>query len=218
MKKLVGLLGLFALFILPVAAQDTPAPPQDQEPTAPTAPSEPVKVKHTYPTPKEEISLGFTYRPFYGPSATNVAMFGGYASYDYNLFRWLGVEGELVGVTGRLKIPMLPPDQIAIFTAMAGPRLYPFGHHKLTPFGHFLYGAGIDATAVPAFGGYPGNTSAVFVRGWQVGGGLDYNRWAHWGIRLIQFDYVDAKFLGNGIPGQASKRISVGFVYHIGEK
>ena len=214
MKKLLGLFGFLALFVMPVAAQDTPAPPQDQ---APTAPTEPVRVKHTYPTPKAEVSVGFTYRTFYAPGVT-IGMKGGYASYDYNFFRWLGVEGEVLGVNGTLKTPNVPPDSINIFTAMAGPRIYPFGHHKLTPFGHFLYGAGIDATAIPPFSGYGGNTSEIVVHAWQAGGGLDYNRWTHWGIRLFEFDYGSAKFLGKGISGQGSKRISFGVVYRFGEK
>jgi len=217
MKKLVVLFGLLALFIMPVAAQDSTTPPQDQAPNAPTEPTEPVRVKHTYPTPKAEISAGFTYRTFYEPGTT-IDMRGGFASYDYNFFRWLGLEGELVGVRGTLKIPMMPPDGVDIFTALAGPKIYPLGHRKLTPFGHFLYGEGINTTAIPAFGGYGGNTAAVFVRAWQVGGGLDYNRWTHWGIRLIQFDYGSAKFLGNGVQGQGSKRVSFGVVYRFGEK
>jgi hypothetical protein len=218
MKKLVGLFGLLALFILPVAAQDTPASPQDRAPTAPTAPTEPIKVKHTFPNPKDEISVGFTYRSFYGPSGKNVSMIGGFASYDYNFFRWLGAEAEVLGVTGTLKVPNIPPDKLDIFTAMVGPKIYPLRHHKLTPYGHFLYGEGINTTAIPAFSGYGGNTEAVFVHAWEAGGGLDYNRWSHWGIRLIQFDYVTAKFLGGGVQGQGSKRISVGIVYRFGER
>jgi hypothetical protein len=215
MKKLVGLFGLLALFIMPVAAQDTAAPPQDQ---APTAPTEPVKVKHTYPTPKSELSGGFTIRGYYGLNGSTINMKGGFASYDYNFFRWLGLEGEVLGVSGLLKIPMQPALDVHIFTALAGPKIYPLGHHKFTPFGHFLYGAGINTTAVSAFGGYGGNASAVVVQAWQLGGGLDYNRWTHWGIRLIQFDYGSAKFLGNNIPNQSSKRVSFGFVYRFGEK
>jgi len=218
MKKLVGLFGLLALFVVPVVAQDSSTSPQDQAPTAPAAPTEPVKVKRTYPTPKYEISGGFTYRTYYGPSASTIGMKGGSASFDYNFFRWLGLEGEVVGVTGALKIPNLPADDIKIFTALAGPKIYPLGHRKITPFGHFLYGAGINTTAVPAFSGYGGNTSAVAVQAWEAGGGLDYNRWTHWGIRLIQFDYGVAKFLGNSIPNQSSRRVSVGIVYRFGEK
>ena len=215
MKKLVGLFGLLALFIMPVAAQDSTAPPKDQAPTAPTVP---VKVKRTYPTPKNEISGGFTIRGYYGLNGSTTNMLGGFGSYDYNLFRWLGLEGEFVGVSGSLKFTAQPSEDLHIFTMMAGPKIYPFGHRKFTPFGHVLFGAGINTTAVPAFGGYGGNSSAVVVQSWALGGGLDYNRWTHWGIRLIQFDYGDAKFLGNTIPNQSSKRLSFGFVYRFGEK
>jgi hypothetical protein len=215
MKKLVGLFGLLALFIIPVAAQDTSAPPQDQ---APTAPTEPVRVKHRYPTPKAEISAGFTYRRYYAPNATTIGMKGGFASYDYNFFRWLGAEGEVLGVTGPLKISNQPTEDLHVFTVLAGPKIYPLGHHKLTPFGHFLYGAGINTTSVPPFSGYGGNASEVTVRAWQVGGGVDYYRWAHWGIRVIQVDYGVAKFLGGNVPNQGSGRFSFGFVYRFGEK
>jgi len=217
MKKLVVLSGLLALFIMPVAAQDSTTTPQDQ---APTAPTEPVKVKHIYPTPKSEISAGFTYRTYYGLDASTIGMKGGYASYDYNFFRWLGAEGEVLGVSGSQKDPLVhvPAQDLHVFTALAGPKFYPLGHHKLTPFGHFLYGAGISTTAVPPFSGHGGNTIVATVRAWQVGGGLDYNRWTHWGIRLIQFDYGSAKFLGDGVQGQSSKRVSFGVVYRFGEK
>jgi hypothetical protein len=216
MKKLVGLFGLLALFVSPVLAQDNPAPPQDQAPTAPTAPTEPVKVKRTYPTPKAEFSVGFTYRTYYGVNAQTVGMKGGYATYDYNFFRWLAAEGEFVGVSGT--IPTVPPESVRIFTALAGPKITPLGHRRFTPYGHFLFGVGIDGTAVPAFSGYGGNSSGKMVSAWEAGGGLDYYRWKHWGIRLIQLDYGSAKFLGNGIPDQSSKRISSGVVYRFGDK
>ncbi len=215
MKKLVGLFGLLALLSVPALAQDSSTAPQDQ---APTAPTEPIKVKRTYPTPKYEISGGFTYRSYYGPNASTIGMKGGFGSFDYNFLRWLGAEGEVVGVTGTLKLPGVPPHDLKIYTAMAGPKLYPLGHHKLTPFGHFLYGEGINTTAIPPFSDYGGNTSAVFVHAWELGGGLDYNRGTHWGFRLIQFDYGVAKFLGNGIPNQSSRRVSFGIVYRFGER
>jgi hypothetical protein len=218
MKKLVGLFGLLALFVVPVVAQDSSTAPQDQAPTAPAAPTEPVKVKRTYPTPKYEISGGFTYRTYYGPNASTIGMKGGYASFDYNFFRWLGLEGEVVGVSGAIKIPQLPADDIKIFTALAGPKIYPLGHRKITPFGHVLFGAGINTTAIPAFSGYPGNSSAVAVHAWEAGGGLDFNLTPHWGIHVIQFDYGVAKFLGNNIPNQSSRRVSFGIVYRFGEK
>jgi hypothetical protein len=221
MKKLVGLIGLLALFTTPLLAQDNPAPPQEEQaPTAPPAPTEPVKVKHTYVTPKFEISGGFTDRGFYGISGTTIGMKGGFASFDYNRFRWLGLEGEALGVTGTLHFPQqeLPPQSIKVFTALVGPKIYPLGHRKLTPFAHVLFGAGILGSSVPAFAGFGGNSSTKVVEAWEAGGGLDYNGWKHWGIRVIQVDYGDAKFLGPTVPRQGAKRISFGFVYRFGQR
>jgi hypothetical protein len=221
MMRLVGVFIFLALFVHPAMAQDTQAPPQDQAPTAPTAPTEPTepaKVKHTYPTPKGEISGGFTLRGYYGPSATTIDMIGAYGSYVYNFYRWLGLEGEVLGVHGTLKVSGLPPEDLKVFTALAGPKIYPLGHHRLDPFGHVLFGAGILATSVPEFADYPGNSGATFVHAWEVGGGLDLNLTQHWGVRVVQFDYGVAKFLGNNVPNQSSKRVSFGFVYRFGPK
>ena len=218
MKKLVGLFGLLAMFVTPVLAQDNPPPPQDQAPTAPTAPSEPVKVKRTYITPKFEISGGFTDRGFYGANGTSVGMKGGFASFEYNRYRWIGLEGEFLRVTGTVHFPTLPPESIDVYTALIGPKFYPLGHRKLAPFGHVLFGAGILGSSVPAFAGYGGNSSATTVEAWQAGGGVDYNVTSHWGVHLIQLDYGEAKFLGPTIPRQGSKRVSVGVVYRFGQR
>jgi hypothetical protein len=215
MKKLVGLFGLLALLTVPALAQDSTNAPPDQ---APTAPTEPVKVKRTFPTPKYEISGGFTYRTYYGSNASKIGMYGGFGSFDYNIFRWLGVEGEGLGVTGTLKVIGIPPVDLKVFTILGGPKFYPFGHHKLAPFAHFLYGAGINTTSIPPFAGYGGNSNAVAVTAWEVGGGLDFNPGKHWGFRLVQYDYGSAKFLGNGVPNQGSQRLSFGVVYRFGQK
>jgi hypothetical protein len=218
MTKLAGLFVLLAFFVQPMLAQDTQAPPADQAPTEPAAPSEPVKVKHKYPTPKAEISGGFTYRTYYGASASSIGMIGAYGSYVYNFYKWLGLEGEVLGVSGTLKVPNLPPQDLHVFTAMVGPKIYPFGHHKLDPFAHVNYGVGILASSVPEFAGYPGNSGATFVSAWQIGGGLDLSLKSHWAVRVVQVDYGSAKFLGNGVPNQSSKRVSFGIVYRFGEK
>lgn len=145
-------------------------------------------------------------------------MIGGYGSYVYNLYRWLGLEGEFLGVGGTQRLPNLPPADLHVFTALAGPKIYPFGHHKLDPFGHFNYGAGILTASVPEFAGFPGRSSTTVVDAWQVGGGLDVKLKSHWAARVVQFDYVSAKFLGNSVPNQGSKRLSFGIVYRFGEK
>ena len=194
-------------------AQDTQAPSEDQSTS-----TEPAKPKHTYPTPKGEISAGFTYRSYYGSSTGSIGMIGGYGSYVYDLYRWLGLEAEVLGVSGNLKLPNLPAEDLHVFTAMVGPKIYLFGHHKLDPYGHADYGAGILTTSVPEFAGYPGNSGAKVVHAWQVGGGLDLSLKRHWAVRLVQFDYASAKFLGNSVPNQGSKRVSFGITYRFGER
>jgi len=206
--------GLFLLLSISgglALAQDTQAPPEDQSTS-----TEPVKPKHTYPTPKAEISGGFTYRTYYGPGKS-IGMVGGYGSYTYNFFRWLGLEGEFLGVSGTFKVQP-PPESLHVFTALAGPKIYPFGHHKLDPFGHFLYGEGISVTDIPEFADFGPKTIVNHVQAWQVGGGLDLSLKQHWAVRLVELDYASAKFLGKTVPNQGSKRVSFGITYRFGAK
>jgi opacity protein-like surface antigen len=222
MKRLLGLLLLLAVCAWPARAQDSQAPPpQEQPPSAPAAPSdqaEPVKVKHIWPTPRGEISGGFAYRSYYGPTASSIGMIGAYGSYQYNFYPWVGLVGEVLGVNGSLKLSGLPPESLHVFTMLAGPQIYPLKRHKLDPFGHFLYGAGILHSSVPAFSGFGANSSTTVVKAWEVGGGMDLSLNHHWAVRLVQFDYVSAKFLGPSVPNQNGKRVSFGIVYRFGER
>jgi opacity protein-like surface antigen len=219
MTRVAGLFVLLAVLAGPALAQDSQAPtPEGQAPSTQGEETQPKKVKRTYPTPKAEISAGFTDRGYYGSSASSISMIGAYGSYTYNFYKWLALEGEGLGVAGTLKLPNFPPESLHVFTALAGPKIYPLGHHRLDPFGHFNYGLGVLDSSVPEFAGYGGNQNAVFVKAWQVGGGLDLSLKQHWAVRLIQFDYTSAKFLGPNVPNQNGKRVSVGIVYRFGPK
>jgi opacity protein-like surface antigen len=217
MRKLVGLCGLLALLIVPAMAQDQPAANQDKTASAPTPP---VKVKRTYTTPKFELSAGYTYRSYYSSIGT-LGMNGGYGSLEYNLKRWLGVEAEALGV-GKNQgfLDGVPFGDTHIFTLLVGPRIYPLGHRRLTPFGHFLYGAGYYRNAVPTFAGIPSSVATSAVLAWEAGGGLDYNLSQRWGIRMIQADFGSANFSTSNSPSknQGSHRFSVGFVYRFGKR
>lgn len=211
MKKLARLFGLLVLFVVPVMAQDT-TPPQS---TPAPAPEEPAKVKRTYVTPKVELSGGYTYRQYYVSTSTNIGMHGWYASGDYNLYRWLGVEGEVVSVGKNLGII---DGDTHIYTFMGGLRLTPLGHRKITPYGHILYGEGYYRVTYPPLGGHGGATQTSSASVWEGGGGLDYNLGRHWGIRLVEADFGGGKFLKNGYAGQSSRRVSFGIVFRFGEK
>ncbi|HXQ27325.1 MAG TPA: outer membrane beta-barrel protein [Candidatus Acidoferrales bacterium] len=211
MKKLAGLFGLLVLFVVPAMAQDT-TPPQ----SAPApAPEEPVKAKRTYVTPKYELSGGYTFRQYYVATNTNIGMNGWYASGDYNWKRWLGFEGEVVGVS---KNQGLVNGTTSIYTFMGGVRLNPLGHRKVTPYGHVLYGEGYYRDVVPPCCGHGGATPTDLASTWEVGGGLDYNLGRHLGIRLVEADFGGTKFSNNGYSSQSSRRVSFGIVFRFGEK
>jgi len=218
MKKLAGLLLLTAALAMPSMAQDSQAPQPEQSPTAPSDQNPPAKVKRVWPTPKGEISGGFVYRSFYGANGSTLGMKGAYGSYQYNFFRWLGLTGEFLGVGGTGKTNNVPPQSLHVYTALAGPQIYPLGRHRLDPFGHFMYGGGFLTDSVPSFSGFPSNSTTTVVKAWQVGGGLDWSIKPHWAVRVIQLDYQSAKFLGNGVPNQGAKRVSFGFVYRFGQR
>jgi opacity protein-like surface antigen len=179
-------------------------------------------VKRTYITPKFELSGGYSRRSYYSPLGT-IGMNGWFGSLDYNWKRWLGVEGEGTGAGKNLgfsEAEGLPLGALHIYTFLVGPKIYPLGHRKLTPFGHFLYGGAYYRNNGPPFAGLNFQTQTSTVKSWEAGGGIDFNLSSHWGIRLIEADYGSANFFPNtsSYSNQGSHRISFGFVYRFGER
>ncbi len=209
----VRLFCLLALFALPAAAQDSPALSQDQSAPAP-APETPKKAKSPRETPKYEISAGYAYRSLYEPSGLSPYLNGWYASFDRNLFSWIGFEVEGMGV---YKNQGVVTGNMRVYSFMGGPRIYPLRHRKFTPFGHVLYGVAILRNTVGPFGGFAQTTSTNDVKSWEAGGGFDYNVSRHWGIRIFEFDFGSSNFTG-GSASQGVKRITVGIVYRFGQK
>jgi hypothetical protein len=219
MRKLAALCGLLALCALPVMAQDqTPAPTDQSKPATPPAPA---AVKRTYPLTKYEVSGGFTHRIYDLAPNTSLGMNGWYGSFDYNFLKKLGAEAEVLGVSA--SAPAIPPPSVRIYAIYGGPRVYPFGHHKLTPFVRGLIGEGLLSSTTSTFAGLQGTTLTHNGRVWEAGGGLDYSFSQHWGIR------VTAGYGGGNLSGAnpnsnstfypgGSRRISVGVVYRFGDK
>jgi len=218
MKKLAVICGLMALFVVPAIAQDQPQSDQNQ---APPEQTEPVKPKRMSVTPRFEVSAGYAYRTYYSNDGTKLGMNGLYGSLDYNLRSWIGVAGEVVGVAQNQGISQnIVYGDTQIYTFMVGPQVYPLRHHKLTPFGHYFYGAGYYRNSVPPVGGFGSRVNNIVVRGWQAGGGLDLNVSRRWAVRLIQFDVGSANFYPNTstFVNSLMKRVSVGIVFHIGQR
>ena len=99
-----------------------------------------------------------------------------------------------------------------------GPKLYPFGHRKVTPFGEFVIGAGLYRNSIPAFADFPASEPTYAALMWQGGGGIDYNRWKHLGIRLIEAQFGHSDFFPNYQFNRLTSTFSVGVVYRFGEK
>lgn len=212
MRKLVALSGLLLLWISPAIAQEDAASAQEQS-VPPPVPATPVK-KTPPVTPKFEISAGYTIRSNYQPDGTKPYFNGFYGSVDRNIFHWLGAEAEF---TGTLKNQGVITGDSRVYTFLVGPELYPFGHRKVTLFGHALYGLGLERITTGPFAGFGVQTSTYNVGAWEVGGGLDWNKWQHLSIRLVEGDFGGANFTGVKTGG-GSVRISAGVVYRWGRK
>jgi opacity protein-like surface antigen len=187
MKQFVGLIALIFLSSHPLMAQGTP---------------------------KFEIGGGYSYLKYYGANNTTIGMNGWIGSVDFNFKRWLGVAGDF---SGNYKNQGLNGDT-SIYTAVVGPRVYPFGHkHRLTIYGHMLFGAGYININIPANGGFPPTTKSSTSFTFDGGGGVDWRIKKNWAVRLPQFDLVRTHFFSSNIS-QNNLRVAVGLVYHFGEK
>jgi len=229
MNRRAGLLVVALLCALPVCAQDTPQPsPDTSTQTAPAAtPSTSSQSSTSAAASKSsfdsrepaawEISAGFALRN-YSTDTLSLKMDGGYLSVNYNILSWLGVGGEGSAVFKQQGTQSLGTrEKWALFTGLAGPKVYPFHHHKVTPFAHFLIGVGYYDLSVPAFGGFPSSTSTSTALAYEIGGGLDLRIKRHWAVRLIQGGFDRTAFYG-GNPNQGGYRLSTGIVYLWGQK
>lgn len=159
------------------------------------------------------LSGGYTLRLFTEPPSTRIDMNGFYVSTDYNLFKHFGAEAEISdtladrGTNGNVNI----------LTGMVGPRFYPFGHHKATVFGHVLFGEGYYRVQFPTFGGFPPTTTTYVGVAWEAGGGVEYKHSNRWSIRIVEADFGQTKFYG-GSQSQSNYRVSLGVIYHFGQK
>ncbi|MFZ3201972.1 MAG: hypothetical protein ACLQMT_02650 [Candidatus Acidiferrales bacterium] len=210
MLKLWGLCALLLVFAAPAMAQVTPES-TDQQTETPETQATPATPKIF---PKYNLSAGYTLQIY--KTATNgphLSLQGWYGSVEYNFFSWLGAEGQF---SGDYRYQPYPTGDISIYSAMAGPRIYPLRHHKLEPWAHFLYGGAVYVSQYPIYIGFPRATYVYSSKAWEFGGGFDLNQWKHWGIRLIEIDYGHTEFFGShSLP---SYRLAVGFTYNFGEK
>lgn len=165
-------------------------------------------------TPKFELSADAAFNRFDTPPGYYLDMPGGSLSGNYTVFRWLSAKLELSGEYGHRSLV----GNTVTAQALAGPQFFPFHHHKITPWGEFLFGEGYYRNQIPAFGGFPSQTISGYSFTYQAGLGLDWRIKSHWDVRPIEFDYVSSKFFASA-PNQVRQskyRVGVGVVYRIG--
>lgn len=189
MRKWIGMAAFVLLCVIPAKAQENQVP-------------------------SWEVGGGYTFRSYDDPNATTRLNMNGWdVAADYMVFRkWLSVAAQGDGTYASRGLD----GKTSIYTVMAGPQLYPFGHRRLTFYGHFLFGEGFTKLVVPAQGGFPTTTFTSNHYSWEGGVGVDYAWRPHWTIRAFQFDYEDTKFFNAGLA-QGNYKISVGVLYRFGK-
>ncbi|HTR47788.1 MAG TPA: outer membrane beta-barrel protein [Verrucomicrobiae bacterium] len=180
MKKLLGPIALLLLCSLPAFAQDN----------------------------KFEVGGGYTYRSFIpptpGPDIPNprVSYNGWNGSVAYHVNNWFSVATVVDGTYNSVADESGGNDKSSIYTVLVGPRVYPFGHHTIAPFGEALFGLAHIRTTLPSStecGDFCTFTDGSF--GVAVGGGVDLNLTKHVGIRAAEFDYERTSFVDLSTPG-----------------
>ena len=193
MKKLFGVFALLAVSGIPTLAQDRRGE-----------------------SPLFEVNGGYTFQRWDLPSAAQSP--GGPSALNYNGFnvggaihilKWAALAADVTGTYNSNN-----GADTKIFSYLAGPRIYPLGHHKLTPYGHALFGV---ATLH-----IPGNAPATEGKfSFEIGGGLDWAVLRHVAIRLGQFDYQRTQFLryvDPSVDNQNNFKYSAGVVFRFGER
>jgi opacity protein-like surface antigen len=187
MRKVLGFFALFMLTSLPAVAQFSA-------------------------TPKIEVEGGYAFRAFqyppsYGEGTTvdtypRVKMNGFDVNAVYNFTSWIGVVGDVDGTRNAAPDPFSGTDITWVYSVAGGPRFYPVGHHKLTPFAEVLVGHGFLSITAPAVSGCGTGckiTDGSFV--WSAGGGVDWSLSRHFAVRLGEVDYEQTTFQAIASPG-----------------
>jgi opacity protein-like surface antigen len=204
MKRLAGLLCCL-LFASAAFAQDADKDKNKKEKGPDTS------------TPKYQITVGYEYRSYYPNNMPRFGTNGFDVTYDYSFFRhFLSLVADATG-TYRSQGQGGYTD---IYTLMAGPRVYPFGHrHKFTVYGEGLFGDGYIRNKLPFSSGFPGTLMTDNRYAFALGGGVEYRLGPRWSIRAAEFDYESTRFFSTaGTTGQSNYRFSFGVTRRFGHK
>jgi hypothetical protein len=152
-----------------------------------------------------DVGGGYTYRSW-GFPGTRFNMNGWNATASYNINSWLTAAADFDGtytnnVTGTAWLD----------SYMGGPRVYPMGHHKISPFVHILAGGAHTTVNFAGGGGSASDTTFAF----EGGGGVDVDLTRHFAVRIGEFDYEHTSlFASLGIPVQNNFKYKAAILFH----
>jgi outer membrane protein with beta-barrel domain len=203
MKKLFAVLALLAVSGIPTLAQD-----RGQD------------------APVFEFGGGYTYRSFNVPFSPRLNMNGWNATAEYRVFPWLSAAADIDGTYKTQTDPdttAIGKDKTHVYSYLFGPRIYPLGHHKFTPFVHALFGVGHSYVFLPALTdvGAAATTATENDFTYSIGGGLDISLGKHFALRVAKFDYEQTRFYqanSSGAPNQNNFKYSAAFLVKLGGK
>jgi len=212
MRKLFAVLALLAISGIPTLAQDRGGE-----------------------TPLFEVNGGYTYLrweipPALGAPQSSYNYNGFNAGAAYNITHLFAAVADISGVYNSQPNTGSGPSNSHIYSYLFGPRVYPLGHHKLTPFAHALFGVSTFTLNSPAFvsngvlmPALPQLTDNAF--SFAFGVGMDWKLTKHIAVRLGQVDYQQTRLLhtlaaetAQPANNQNNFRYSGGVVIRFGEK
>jgi outer membrane protein OmpA-like peptidoglycan-associated protein len=141
---------------------------------------------------------------------------GGGADVSFNFWKGWGIAATLTGDHAADVTPGVDVNKISF---MAGPR-YTWNartganQHRWQIYGQGLFGAAHGFDGVYPSGNSFKSSDTVFAL--QAGSGLNYFFSRHWGLRLIEADYVRTEFPNANDDVQNDLRLAFGVVYHSG--
>jgi hypothetical protein len=173
---------------------------------------------------QEPVSIDFTVT--YAPERAQVVpsqccfwMQGGGADASVTFWKGLGVVASLTGDHASDVTTGVDVNKISY---LAGPRYtYTFGTKQggaAAKPRYQIFGQGLLG-GVHGFNGiYPTSTSttgSANAFALQAGGGFNYRLTKHWGLRLLEADYVRTQLPNNAANVQSDLRLVTGITYHI---
>lgn len=162
--------------------------------------------------PLVEVSPGFSYMRIDGDERDNRNFYGWFGALSLNATK---IFGFTVDASGHYQDNVI--ERSRFFSLLAGPRFTSRNDH-FTTFGHVLLGGMHQHERVTTLDQQFDTHDTAFAA--AFGGGVDVNVTHHFGVRVIQAEYVLSKFnrAVSGKEAQHHARVGFGVVFRFGYK